>query len=42
MDQDFEGLAPPYTELEEERDIAHDMDIHAVGTQAAYGRDRER
>ena len=42
MDQEFEGLAPPYTELEEERDMAHDMNIHAVGTQAAYGRDRER
>ena len=42
LDQEFEGLLPPYTELEEERDIAHNMDIHAVGTQAAYGRDRER
>ena len=37
LDQEFEGLLPPYTELEEERNIAHDMDIHAFGTQAAYG-----
>ena len=29
-----EARCPPrrYTELEEERDVAHDMDIHAVGT----------
>ena len=42
LDQEFEGLLPPYTKLEEEQDIAHDMDIHAVGTEAAYGGDRER
>ena len=42
LDQKFERLPLPYSELEEERNIAHDMDIHAVGTQAAYGGDRER
>ena len=42
LDQEFKGLPPPYTELEEERNIAHDMDIHAVGTQAVDGKDRER
>ena len=42
LDQEFKGLPPPYTELKDERNIALDMDIHAVGTQAAYGRDRER
>ena len=42
LDQEYEGFPTSYTEFKEERDIAHDMDIHAVGTQAAYGRDRER
>ena len=42
FDQELEGLQPPYTELGEECNIAHDMDIHAVGTQAAFGRDREK
>ena len=42
LDQEFERLPPPYTELKEERNIAQNMDIHAVGTQAAYERDRER
>ena len=41
LHQEFEGLPPPYTEFEEERGIAQDMDIRVVGTQAAYGRDRE-
>ena len=41
LDQEFEGLPPLYTELREEHDVTRDMDIHAAGTQAAYGRDSE-
>ena len=42
LHQEFERLLPPYTELKDERKIAHNMALHAVGTQAAYRRDRER
>ena len=42
LHQEFESLLPPYTELEDEPKIAHDMARHAVGTQAAYRRDREQ
>ena len=41
LDQEFEGPPPLYTEFEDERGIVQDMDIHAVGTQVTYGRDRE-